>query len=57
MNGINFKKNIDLWFCLSLTMLLLWLAYTFGFSRGYQDAENDLIKKGYNFDNAIRAFR
>ena len=37
--------------------LLLALVYHFGFIRGYDDAKNDLAKKGYNFEQVQWAFK
>lgn len=37
--------------------LITWLLWHFAFMRGYQDAVNDLAKKGYSFQETQRAFR
>lgn len=37
-------------------LLIFWLIWQVAFMRGYQEAENDLSKKGYNFHSAQRAF-
>jgi hypothetical protein len=42
---------------LSWVYLLLWVVYQLGLNNGYKDAENDLIKKGYDFNNVKRAFK
>lgn len=42
---------------LANTLLVIWLLWHIAFMKGYQDAVNDLSKKGYQFDSAMRAFR
>jgi len=41
---------------LANTLLAIWLVWNIAFMKGYQDAVNDLSKKGYRFDSALKAF-
>ena len=38
-------------------MLLFWTLWHVAFMRGYEDAVNDLDKKGYRFEETSRAFK
>lgn len=49
-------KIINKFFYWSWIYLGMYLIYHFGFMHGYQDAQNDFKKKGYNFANVRRAF-
>lgn len=37
-------------------LLIFWLIWHMAFIKGYQDAVNDLEKKGYRFQETVRAF-
>lgn len=49
--------NIRFMALLANAMLIAWTLWHFAFMRGYQDAVNDLSKKGYRFEETTRAFR